>query len=85
MADPVVPQGLLDKIGEWAIVSVLGMIVWVMQKFTGKHIDSMERLTEKLDGIKADVADMKGDIKVLKEHGVRTDARLDTLEDDART
>ena len=80
MSDPTT-AGLLGKIGEWALLAILGVIAWIMQKFTGKHIDSMEKLADKLEAVKADVSEMRGDIRVLTEHATRTDQRLDNLED----
>lgn len=71
------------SLAQWVTGGLIAVIAWLMDRFTGRHIASMDRLTQRFDNLAEDVATMKGDIKVLVEHGKRTDDRLDSLENKA--
>lgn len=73
---------LFEAVGEKLIAGALLVVAWVMKTFTGRHLEAMDKLTEKLEGMSGDVREMKTDIRVLKEHHAITDRRLERLEDD---
>lgn len=54
-----------DRLGEWIIGAGLALIAWVMKTFTTQHLESMDKLTDKVDGMGRDISEMKGDIKSL--------------------
>lgn len=74
-------EHVLEHFGAILISGVLAVIGWVMKTFTTQHIESMKDLTREVRGLSADVAEMKGDIRVLKDQSLRADERLDRLED----
>ena len=69
-----------DHFGEVVIASAVAAVAWVMKTFTGQHIEAMEKLADKLDDVAGDVREMKVDIRGLKAHADKTDARIDRLE-----
>lgn len=71
----------VGHLGEALIAGALAAIGWVMATFTRRHIESMDKLAERLGKLADDVGDMKSDIRSLREHQTWTDERVEKLED----
>lgn len=67
--------------GELLVGGPLAVLGWILAKFTDRHIRSMDNLAMELKHIARDVNEMKGDIRVIKEHQLAQDLRLDLHED----
>lgn len=66
--------------GELLISGGLAVIGWVMAKFTSHHIESMDRLTEKIGFISQDVSSMKTDISAIRAGQDKLEIRVSRLE-----
>lgn len=72
----------LSSLGTIAIASVLGVIAWLIKTFTARHLEAMDSLAARLDRACGDIAEIKGDMKLL---GKRIDvAEADIAEHRAR-
>lgn len=74
-------EKFMDQMGEFLLTAALAVIGWIMATFTKRHLQSMDRLTERLGFISADVATMKNDIGAIRVSQERLDARVTKLED----
>lgn len=75
------PGTFLSHIGELVIGAALAAVGWVMTTFTKRHIESMDRLTEKIGLISTDVTTMKNDIRTMATQQDKMDMRITKLED----
>lgn len=66
--------------GEFVVAGAIAFVGWVVKTFTGHHVRSMDKISDKIDELSVHLGDMKADIRVLKDHAVRTDERLERLE-----
>lgn len=67
-------------VGELLIGAVLSVIAWLINTFTRAHLDSMDKLSGKMESLSGDVREMKTDIRTLREHADKTDERIERLE-----
>jgi hypothetical protein len=70
----------LDHAGEVAIAATIGMVAWFIKTFTGRHIEAMDKIADKLEIVSGDVREMKADIRSLRERADYTDERISKLE-----
>jgi hypothetical protein len=73
-------QDNFEHAGEIAIAAVIGVIAWIMKMATGRHIEAMDKIADKLEIVAGDVREMKSDIRTLRERADHTDDRLTQLE-----
>ena len=69
-----------EHFGELLISGGLACIGWVMTTFTKRHIESMDKLTEKIGDISEDVSSMKSDISAIRSSQDKLDVRVSRLE-----
>lgn len=74
------PDSFTINLGEVIIGIVLSAIGWVMTTFTKRHLESMDKLAERLGTLATDVATMKSDISALRHNQESTEQRVTRLE-----
>jgi hypothetical protein len=74
-------DGLIEAAGQYVLATVLGGIGWIMAIFTRRHIESMDKLADRIDALGGDVREMKADIRSIKDHEAAQDRRLDRIEE----
>lgn len=68
------------QFGEIIISLALSAIGGVMWFFTRRHIDSMDKLAEKLGGLAEDVSGMRADIAAIRASQDKLESRVSRIE-----
>ncbi len=77
-ADP----GFFEQFGTALVAGAVAFVGWVMNTFTSRHLEAMDRLTSKVGAMGEDVAAMKTDISSLRHSQDEQDRRISRLEAD---
>lgn len=79
----------LEDLGGALIAMSIGAVGWIMSTFTKRHIESMDKLGERVDSLSdkvgtmsADVAEMKANIGSIRDVSEKLDRRVTRLEED---
>lgn len=60
-------DGFVVELGQMMIAAVLAVIAWLLKVAAGRHIESLDRLSSRVEMLASDVHSMKADIRVLAE------------------
>lgn len=74
------PEPAFAHLGEVLISGALAAIGWVLAIFTKRHIESMDRLAERIGSISEDVSAMKSDIGTIRSGYEKLEDRVARLE-----
>lgn len=81
---PVPEQsGVFASVGEWFVGAAVTFVGFVFSIFTKRHIESMDKLSSKIENLGNDVSEIKSDIRVLRQRQENVEHRIDKLEDDS--
>lgn len=74
--------GFFEQFGAALVAAAIAFVGWVMNTFTSRHLEAMDRLTSKVGTMGEDVASMKTDISSLRHSQDEQDRRISRLETD---
>lgn len=73
-----------EQFGTYLVAGTLGAIGWVMNTFTSRHLEAMDKLTSKVGALSEDVASIKTDLSATAQRQDELALRLTRLEDHER-
>lgn len=73
--------GFFEQFGTYLVAGTLGIIGWVMNTFTSRHLEAMDKLTAKVGSMGEDVASMKTDLNAMAQRQDDLASRVNRLED----
>lgn len=76
------PDAFAVNLGEALVGAMLAVVGWIMNTFTKRHLESMDKLTDRIGSVAQDVATMKADISALRHSQEVTEHRVERLEHD---
>lgn len=79
MSDPIL--GIFSHWGEVMMTGLLGVIGWFIKLASGRHFESMDRISMKLSDFGNNLNDTKIEISVIKTKIHEFDERLTKIED----
>ena len=74
--------GFFEQFGTALVAGAIAFVGWVMQTFTSRHLEAMDKLTSKVGDLSEDVASVKTDINALRRSQDEQDRRISRLEVD---
>lgn len=73
--------GFFEQFGTALVAGAIAFVGWVMQTFTSRHLEAMDKLTSKVGSLSEDVASVKTDISALRRSQDEHDRRISRLEE----
>ena len=85
MSDPIL--GIFSHWGEVVLSGLLGIIGWIIKVASGRHFESMDRISEKISQFgnqlteaKTKLSVIEGQLEIIHERMDRFDSKLSDLE-----
>lgn len=75
------PWNPLEALGSALIAGAIAMVGWIMSTFTRRHIESMDKLSDRVTTVATDVAVMRSNLEAMAESNERRDDRISRLEE----